>query len=167
MIANLFQEHVLDQEAADRIYEKHMKNPEEFWTPYPFPSMAISDPASVQDRDGNSWGFYSQGLTSLRALRWMDYYGKGEDLEYLMKRWVSALVRSEDIQFSQELHPVTGKLSKSSQWYSSCFLSVPSAGWGCWKAEEWSNLSPVGDNIIFNAHGKSGYNVSTIPCLLF
>ncbi len=127
MIANLFQEHVLDQEAADRIYEKHMKNPEEFWTPYPFPSMAISDPASVQDRDGNSWGFYSQGLTSLRALRWMDYYGKGEDLEYLMKRWVSALVRSEDIQFSQELHPVTGKLSKSSQWYSSCMLFFVSA----------------------------------------
>lgn len=122
MIANLFQERVLDQEMADRIYEKHMKNPEEFWTPYPFPSMAISDPASVQDRDGNSWGFYSQGLTALRALRWMDYYGKGEDLEYLMKRWISALVQSEDMQFSQELHPITGKLSKSSQWYSSCML---------------------------------------------
>ena len=44
-----------------------------------------------------------------------------------MKRWVSALVRSEDIQFSQELHPVTGKLSKSSQWYSSCMLFFVSA----------------------------------------
>ena len=37
-----------------------MKNPREFWTPYPFPSMAISDPASVQDLEGNSW--YSSSM---------------------------------------------------------------------------------------------------------
>lgn len=122
LISNLFQEHVLEQEMADRIYERHLKNPKEFWTPYPFPSMAVSDPASVQDRDGNSWGFYSQGLTALRALRWMDHYGKGEDLEALMKRWIGALVRSDEIRFSQELHPITGKPSQSSQWYSSCML---------------------------------------------
>ncbi len=122
LISNLFQEHLLDQDMADSIYERHMKNPREFWTPYPFPSMTISDPASVQDLEGNSWGFYSQGLTALRTLRWLDYYGKSEDLEYLMRRWVSAMVLSEDLQFAQELHPVTGKLSKSSPWYSSSML---------------------------------------------
>lgn len=122
LLSNLFQEHLLDQDMADLIYERHMKNPREFWTPYPFPSMAISDPASVQDMEGNSWGFYSQGLTALRTLRWMDYYGKGEDLEYLMSRWVSAMVLSEDLQFAQELHPITGKLSRSSPWYSSSML---------------------------------------------
>ena len=60
LISNLFQEHLLDQDMADSIYERHMKNPREFWTPYPFPSMAISDPASVQDLEGNSW--YSSSM---------------------------------------------------------------------------------------------------------
>lgn len=126
-IANLFQEHVFDQEEADRIYQRHMKNPEEFWTPYPFPSMAINDPASRQDRQGNSWGFYSQGLTALRALRWMDHYGKGADLEELMRRWVDALASSDDMRFAQELHPITGQASQCSQWYSSIMLFYVSA----------------------------------------
>ena len=64
-ISNLFTEHIFTQEEADRIYRRHMKNPEEFWTEYPFPSIAISDPASVQNRAGNSWGFYTQGLTAI------------------------------------------------------------------------------------------------------
>ncbi len=121
-ISNMFQEHIFDQEEADRIYRRHLKNPNEFWTPYPFPSMAICDPASKQDRAGNSWGFYTQGLTALRALRWMDHYGYGKDLEFLMDRWVHALASSDDMRFGQELHPVTGKPSKSSQWYSSILL---------------------------------------------
>ncbi len=121
-ISNMFCEHLFTQEEADRIYERHMKNPEEFWTEYPFPSVAINDPASKQDRPGNSWGFYTQGLTALRALRWMDYYGKGEDLEHIMRQWVDALASTDDIRFSQELHPVTGRPSTSSQWYSSIML---------------------------------------------
>ena len=121
-ISNMFQEHVFDQAEARCIYERHMKNPDEFWTNYPFPSMALDDPGSKQDRDGNSWGFYSQGLTALRALRWMDYYGWGDDLEELMRRWVDALASSETMRFAQELHPVTGEMSKSSQWYSSAML---------------------------------------------
>lgn len=121
-ISNMFQEHIFTQEEADYIYEKHMKNPEEFWTEYPFPSVAINDPASVQDRQGNSWGFYTQGLTALRALRWMDFYGKGEDLEHIMRQWVDALASSDTIRFAQELHPVTGQPSTSSQWYSSIML---------------------------------------------
>lgn len=121
-IANLFQEHMLTQAEADLIYEKHMRNPEEFWTPYPFPSMAINDPASKQDRPGNSWGFYSQGLTALRTLRWMDYYGKSEDQDELLRRWVDALAASDEKRFCQELHPLTGEPSKCSQWYSSAML---------------------------------------------
>jgi len=120
-ISNVFTEHVMDQEMADRVYNRHMKNPKEFWTEYPFPSMAISDPGSIKDRDGNSWGYYTQGLTALRCARWMDHYGYSADYNHLLSRWVEAITRS-DMNFSQELDPITGDMSKSSEWYSSAML---------------------------------------------
>ena len=121
-ITNVFTERVPDQALFDRIYERHMKNPKEFWSPYPFPSLALSDPGCVQDRDGNSWGFYSQGLTALRCMRWMDAYGRSADYDELLYRWACALAADDEMQFAQELHPVTGRLSKSSEWYSSAML---------------------------------------------
>ncbi len=127
LLANLFQEHLLDGDLAERIYQRYMKNPQEFWAPFPFPSMSLSDPHAVQNLDGNSWGFYSQGLTALRALRWMDHYGKSEDLEELMRRWIFAFVRQDEIPFGQELHPVSGRPSVSSRWYSSSMLFFVSA----------------------------------------
>lgn len=120
-ISNVFQEHVLDKKTADMIYIRHMKNPDEFWTAYPFPSMAISDPGSRKDRPGNSWGYYSQALTALRCARWMDFYGYGADYDALLARWVEAMTTSE-MNFAQELDPFTGELSKSSEWYSSALL---------------------------------------------
>jgi len=120
-ISNVFTEHVMDQEMADAVYYRHMKNPSEFWTEYPFPSMAISDPGSKKDRDGNSWGYYTQGLTALRCARWMDHYGYGADHDHVLRQWVDAVTRS-DMNFSQELDPITGEMSKSSEWYSSCML---------------------------------------------
>ena len=120
-ISNVFTEHVMDKEMADRVYNRHMKNPAEFWTEYPFPSMAISDPGSIKDRDGNSWGYYTQGLTALRCARWMDHYGYGADYDHLLAKWVEAITRS-DMNFSQELDPISGEMSKSSEWYSSAML---------------------------------------------
>ena len=99
-----------------------MRNPNEFWTPYPFPSMSISDENAFQCRESNNWGGYSQGLTALRTLRWMDYYGKQNDLEQLMTAWVNAFGVSGDLPFTQEIHPINGKPSNSSPWYSSSML---------------------------------------------
>ena len=111
----------MDKPMADAVYRRHMKNPAEFWTEYPFPSMALSDPGSKKDRDGNSWGYYTQGLTALRCARWMDHYGYGADYDHILEKWVEAITRS-DMNFSQELDPVTGEMSKSSEWYSSALL---------------------------------------------
>lgn len=121
-IASLFQEHLLDGPLAEEIYTRYLRNPDEFWTPYPFPSMSVSDPAFYPNGDGNCWSFYAQGLTALRTLRWMEHYGKGADMEALMRKWIAALVQSDTIQFGQELHPVTGVPSNSSEWYSSTML---------------------------------------------
>lgn len=120
-ITNLFAEHLLDQPLADTIYNRYLRNPSEFWTPYPFPSMSVSDPNRNLDAKVNNWAYFSQGLTALRTLRWMPYYGKTEDMHQVMKAWVEA-VASAERPFTQELDPMTGIPSECSPWYSSCML---------------------------------------------
>lgn len=126
-IFHLFMEGVLDRESdakmIDDIYKKHFSNPEEFATPYPYPSMAINDPACIGHKDGNCWGYYTQGLIALRATLWMEKYGLSEDFDRLCSTWVEAWTKHFDyIKLGQELDPVTGVPSRSSEWYSSCML---------------------------------------------
>ena len=126
-IFHLFLEKVLtweeDREMIERIYREHIKNPEEFWTQYPFPSMAVSDPSLKKDAEGNCWGYFSQALIALRCTRWMDHYGFGEDFDVLCEKWIEAWTRCFGrFRFGQELDPFTGEPSRCSEWYSSCML---------------------------------------------
>ncbi|MBR2466546.1 MAG: hypothetical protein IKM18_00360 [Clostridia bacterium] len=126
-VFHLFMEGVLDEkddaELIRKIYEKHISNPEEFNTPYPFPSMAISDPSVIGHKDFNCWGYYSQGLIALRATMWMDRYGFSSDFDRLCRAWVCAWTEHYDkVKLGQELDPVTGIPTRSSEWYSSCML---------------------------------------------
>lgn len=126
-ILHLFMEHVLDleedKELIDLIYNKHVKNPNEFWTEYPFPSMAISDP-SIKDRTPvNCWGYFSQALTAFRCTLWMDDYDKKEDFDFVCEKWIKATIKNIDkIHFGQELDPITGETTMWSDFYSSCML---------------------------------------------
>jgi hypothetical protein len=104
-------EHVVDQAMFERIWDRHIRNPEAFWTPYPLPSIAANDPSFVRDIPDNSWGGASQALTALRAPRWFSHYGKQQDLEILMTRWVEAIVRAPG--FMQQMNPWTGEFSTS------------------------------------------------------
>lgn len=121
-ITNVFTEHLLDAEFMDKIYQEHLKNPKEFFTPYPFPSIAMSDPQFRKNLDGNSWGYYSQALTMLRCTRWMDYYGKQKDFDEILEKWIDKWTFGNKIMFGQELDPITGETSECSEWYSSCML---------------------------------------------
>lgn len=126
-ILHLFMEHVLDpktdRELINRIYGEHIKNPNEFWTPYPFPSMAADDPSTKGHRDRNCWGYFSQGLIALRCTLWMDDYGFSEDFDHICKKWVEAWTDCYDqLKFGQEIDPFTGKPSPCSEWYSSTML---------------------------------------------
>lgn len=113
---------MLNNDEAEVIYNKHLRNEEEFWTNYPFPAIAKKDKTFIQKLDGNSWGFYSQANTVLRCTRWMDYYGKGDDYNSILEKWVRSWTFDNEIMFGQELHPITGKPSKCSQYFSSCML---------------------------------------------
>ncbi len=126
-VFHLFMEGVLDKkddaELIRKIYEKHISNPKEFNTPYPFPSMAISDPSVLGHQDFNCWGYYSQGLIALRATMWMDSYGFSSDFDRLCRAWVCAWTEHYDkLKLGQELDPITGFPTRSSEWYSSCML---------------------------------------------
>jgi hypothetical protein len=109
ILSRVFSEHVVDQAMFDRIYERHIKNPESFWTPYPLPSIAADDPAFVKRLPQNSWGGAAQALTALRAPRWFDHYGRSDDLKHMMTRWVEAIV--ECPHFMQQMNPWTGEFT--------------------------------------------------------
>ena len=126
-ILHLFLEKVLDPaedaEIIAKIYNKHLKNRNEFWTKYPFPSMAICDPSTAGHAEKNCWGYFTQGLIDLRCTRWMDDFGYSEDFDYICKMWVEAWTKCFDtMKFGQEIDPLTGVPSQSSEWYSSCML---------------------------------------------
>lgn len=109
VLTRVFSEHVVDQDLFERIYARHIRNPDAFWTPYPLPSIAANDPAFVKRLPVNSWGGASQALTALRTPRWFDHYGKSADHEHLMMRWVEAIVRSP--HFMQQINPWTGEFT--------------------------------------------------------
>ena len=121
MMSNVFAEHVLDQEMFDEIYNMYFKSEKHFDTYIPFPSTSVSDPLFVKNANGNSWNYYSQTLTALRAERWMPYYKKTEDYEKFLYKWLCAFTDSP-LPFGQEFDPLTGTPSESSPNYSSALL---------------------------------------------
>lgn len=126
-VFHLFLEGVLDtvedKEIISEIYDRYLADPKEFATPYPYPSVSVSDPTWKKHTESNCWGYFSQGLIALRTTRWMERYGFTEDFEKLLTKWVEAWTAHYDrIKFGQELDPITGEPSPSSEWYSSCML---------------------------------------------
>lgn len=127
-IFHLFLEKVLDKkedkDIINEIYSRHIKNENEFWTKYPFPSMAVCDESCKGHGPSNCWGYYTQGLIILRCTRWMDYYNMTEDFDYILKQWLDKWTECFDyFKLGQELDPLTGEPTNSSEWYSSCMLS--------------------------------------------
>jgi hypothetical protein len=111
VLSRVLGEHVVDAALFERIYQRYIHNPTEFWTPYPLPSISIADPTFVKSLTENSWGGASQALTALRAPRWFEFYGKHNDFRLLMSRWVEALTAAPD--FMQQMNPWTGEFSTS------------------------------------------------------
>ena len=126
-IFHLFLEGVLDKEKdksiIDDLYNNHIKNKNEFWTNYPFPSMTISEKNIADYKKPNSWGYYSQALIALRCSLWMDEYNYSKDYDYLLEMWVKGLINNyRDNPMGQELDPLSGKSPGASIWYSTSML---------------------------------------------
>jgi len=106
-ITRLFLNRVLDQDAFDRIYPRYFHDPEHFMPAYPIPAVAIADPHFVKECPKNSWGANTQALTTLRAIFWLQDYGRTDDLQRLLLRWMRAFI-AYDSKFPQEINPFTG-----------------------------------------------------------
>ena len=106
-ITRLFLNQLPEQEEFDRIYQRYFENPSEFLTPFPVPSMSVSDPHFDKTCPKNSWGSNTQALTSLRALLWLEHYGRNEERTALLFRWLRAFL-DYDTTYPQELNPFDG-----------------------------------------------------------
>ena len=106
-ITRVFLNRVCDQEEFDRIYHRYFEDPEEFMTAFPYPSVSVSDPSFDRNCPQNSWGSNSQSMTSLRAMLWLEHYGRMDEKKALLLRWVRAFLNEENI-FGQEIVPFTG-----------------------------------------------------------
>jgi hypothetical protein len=117
VISRVLGEHVLkidnphDKSIFDATWTHQLHNPKAFWAPYPFPSVAMDDPAFVRPIPRNSWGGATQALTALRTPRWMEYYGKQAELRHLMRRWCEAIMRHQE--FRQQMDPLTGDFTQA------------------------------------------------------
>lgn len=106
VISRVCGEHVVDQAMFDTLWARQLHNPKAFWGKYPLSSIAMDDPAFVRPIPANSWGGASQGLTALRAPRWMDHYGRAAEFTEMMDRWCEAI--QADLTFRQQMDPDTG-----------------------------------------------------------
>jgi hypothetical protein len=106
VISRVIGEHTVDQALFDTIWQRQLHNPAAFWGKYPLASIAMDDPMFVRPIPANSWGGASQGLTALRAGRWMDHYGRSAEFTEMMNRWCEAI--QADMSFRQQMDPDTG-----------------------------------------------------------
>ncbi len=127
-IFSLFIEGVLDKEEdkelINELCNRYIFNKNHFYTDYPFPSVSISDPTFKKHTAKNCWGYFTQGLTILRCTLWMEKYGFEKEYKKVLKTWVEAWEKNYGtLYFAQELDPITGEPSQSSEWYSACMLT--------------------------------------------
>ena len=108
-ITRLFLNRVLDQNEFDRVYDRYFTVPgREFLPDYPIPSVSVDDPSFDRGFPHNSWGCNTQANTMERALLWMPYYHRSDDLDGMLSRWMKSMLRPDN-RFPQELNPFTGQ----------------------------------------------------------
>ena len=109
------------QDMADRFVREHLLNPQEFWTPFPLPSIAVNDPLYDSSPD-NNWSGQPQGLTYQRAIRALENYGYHSVVSRLGQILFDAL--SDDCIFPQQFDPYTGRRQGNVDGYGPVMLSV-------------------------------------------
>lgn len=111
----------VDQDMADRFIREHLLNPQEFWTAFPLPSVAVNDPLFFNNPE-NDWSGQAEGLTYQRAIRALENYGREALLPVLGDKLFRAI--GKEAKFTQQFDPFTGKPSGDKDGYGPTMLSV-------------------------------------------
>ena len=90
---------------AARFVKEHLRNPEEFWTPMPLPSVAVNDPL-FRNVTTNNWSGQSEALTYQRAIRALENYGYYTLIPELGRKLMEAI--GPECRFVQQYDPFTG-----------------------------------------------------------
>ena len=99
----------LSPQNAGRFVREHLLDPDEFWTPFPLPSVAVSDPA-FRNAPENNWSGQSEGLTWQRAILALENYGYHTLVTRLGNILIDNIAR-HGYHFTQQFDPFTGKPS--------------------------------------------------------
>lgn len=94
---------IFDQSMAEAFIAKHLRNPDEFWTPFPLPSIAVNDPHYAPGLPRNNWSGPAEGLTYQRAVRALENYGFHAEVTLLGAKLVGAVSGSGT--FPQQWNP--------------------------------------------------------------
>lgn len=134
---------IYTQEMADAFIKHHLLNPEEFFTPYPLPSIAVNDPyfhsrkdnsncaerlyetlgEGGHDIDDNSWSGPCQGLTYQRSIGALLNYGHHAEASVIGERFLELLKKTG--RFVQQYDPMTGEYcEKAAQGYGPTMLAA-------------------------------------------
>lgn len=94
---------VFDQPMAEAFVAKHLRNPAEFWTAFPLPSIAVNDPHYAPGLPRNNWSGPAEGLTYQRAVRALENYGFHAEVTLLGGKLAEVVNRSGT--FPQQWNP--------------------------------------------------------------
>ncbi len=91
---------------ADRFVREHLLNPKEFFTPFPLPSVSVSDPL-FRNAPENNWSGQPEALTYQRAISALEDYGYHSLVSRLGDLFLNAVIRG-GFRFTQQYDPFTG-----------------------------------------------------------
>jgi hypothetical protein len=92
------------QDMADNFIKYHLLNPNEFWTPLPLPSIAISEKL-FRNNSHNDWSGQPEGLTYQRAIMALENYGHFAEVTLLGEKLIKAV--GKYCVFTQQFDPFT------------------------------------------------------------
>ncbi|MCR5108487.1 MAG: hypothetical protein K6B28_10020 [Lachnospiraceae bacterium] len=102
----------IDNDMAEKFVDRHLLNPNEFWTKMPLPSVSVSD-SMFRNISANNWSGQCEMLTYQRAIRALENYGYDHLVIELGKILFEAL--KEDCVFVQQFDPFSARPSMFSE----------------------------------------------------
>ena len=151
-IDNLFMMYygALDRAMSWAFVDKHLMNPDEFFTTCPLPTYAVNTPEFSND-PSHRYGGRARGASFRRAVKAMEKYGYFREFTHLAKRFMSVV--SSSLVFAEHYDPFTGEPAEKGGY-------VPTASAIVETIARLYGVSVIFDEVHWGALGHEGENTS-------